>query len=65
MDTEKGTGNPDIASTHVSVRSMGTAYDQQDMRVMGKLQELRVKDVFTGDAQPTDTPSETSALSPF
>ena len=44
IDTEQGTDNPNMA--HLSVKSMGTAYDQRDMRVMGKLQELRVRDVF-------------------
>ncbi|KAH8750375.1 putative GABA permease [Hyaloscypha finlandica] len=30
-----------MTGTHISVKSTGTAYDQRDMRVMGKLQELR------------------------
>ena len=46
IDPEQGTDNPDMAGAHVPVKSMGTAYDQRDMRVMGKLQELRVRDVF-------------------
>jgi choline transport protein len=45
IDTEQG-DNPDMAGTHISAQSMGTAYDQRDMRVMGKLQELRVRDGF-------------------
>ena len=45
IDTEQGTDNPDMAGTHISVKSMGTAYDQRDMHVMGKLQQLRVRDV--------------------
>jgi hypothetical protein len=46
MDTGQGSDNVDMAGTHLSVQSMGTAYDQHDMRVMGKLQELRVRDGF-------------------
>lgn len=46
VDAEQGTKNPEMAETHVSGKSMGTAYDQRDMRVMGKLQELRVRDVY-------------------
>jgi choline transport protein len=45
IDAEQG-DNPDMTGTHISVNSIGTAYDQRDMRVMGKLQELRVRDVF-------------------
>lgn len=51
IDAEQG-DNPDMTGTHISVKSTGTAYDQRDMRVMGKLQELRVRDVFNGFAQP-------------
>jgi choline transport protein len=46
IDTEQD-DNPDMTGAHVPVHSMGTAYDQRDMRVMGKLQELRVRDVFS------------------
>lgn len=45
IDAEQG-DNPDMTGTHISVKSIGTAYDQRDMHVMGKLQELRVRDVF-------------------
>ena len=45
IDAEQG-DNHDMTGTHISVKSIGTAYDQRDMRVMGKLQELRVRDVF-------------------
>ena len=46
METGQGIDNTDMATTHISVKSMGTAHDQRDMRVMGKLQELRVRDIF-------------------
>ena len=46
IDAELGDENVDVPGTHISAKSMGTAYDQRDMRVMGKLQELRVRNVF-------------------
>ena len=46
METGQGIDNTNMTATHVSVKLMGTVYDQQDMRVMGKLQELRVRDIF-------------------
>lgn len=45
VDAETGADNLDIQGIHISAKSMGTAYDRRDMRVMGKLQELRVRDV--------------------
>jgi hypothetical protein len=45
LDAEQG-DNPDMTGVHVPVASMGTAYDQRDMRIMGKLQELRVRCAF-------------------
>jgi len=41
LDAEQG-DKPGLTDAPVPVASMGTAYDQRDMRVMGKLQELRV-----------------------
>jgi hypothetical protein len=35
-----------MTGTHASGKSVGTVHDQQDMRVMGKLQELRVRDAM-------------------
>jgi len=46
IDAELGDENVDVPDAHISAKSMGTAYDQRDMRVMGKLQELRVRNVF-------------------
>jgi len=52
IDTEAGIDNSSMAGTHISVKSIGTAEDQRDMRIMGKLQELRVRNLFYCDAQP-------------
>jgi hypothetical protein len=46
LDTEQG-DNPDMIVTHVPVASMGTAHDRRDMRILGKLQELRVRSVIS------------------
>jgi hypothetical protein len=64
IDTEQG-DNPDMTGTHISAQSMGTPYDQRDMRVMGKLQELRVRYIFNRLCAITDKSSETSASSLF
>jgi hypothetical protein len=45
FDTEQG-ANKEIMIASIPVASLGTAYDQRDMRVMGKLQELRVRGLF-------------------
>ena len=45
IDTELQ--NVDPAGVHLSANSVGTAYDQRDMRVMGKLQELRVRHLIS------------------
>jgi hypothetical protein len=42
-DPEKTLNDVATAGTHVPLEAMGTANDQHDMRVMGKLQELRVR----------------------
>lgn len=45
LDAEQG-DKPEMTGAPVPAASMGTAYDQRDMRIMGKLQELRVRNVF-------------------
>lgn len=52
IDTEQGIDNSNVVGTHISAKSIGTAEDQRDMRIMGKLQELRVSNLFYWDAQP-------------
>jgi hypothetical protein len=61
LDAEQG-DNPDMTGVHVPVASMGTAYDRRDMRVMGKLQELRVSTLFSIRSAQSLT---TSAKFPF
>jgi hypothetical protein len=45
LDAEHGE-KPDLTDAVVPLASMGTPYDQRDMRIMGKLQELRVRDTL-------------------
>ena len=64
IDTELQ--NVDPAGVHLSANSVGTAYDQRDMRVMGKLQELRVRHLISSFVCPiTEHCSETSGSFPF
>ena len=45
LDTEQG-DKLEVTDGPVPAASMGTAYDQRDMQVMGKLQELRVRSIL-------------------
>jgi hypothetical protein len=65
IDTEPRIGSCGVAGTNVPTEAVGTAYDQRDMRVMGKPQQLRVRDLFMPRCVSIDTYSETSASPPF